>query len=95
MNPRSSIVTLFLLAAMPLSAVAQSQREVKDKSEVNPPSIRSVLSSSHTNADAVISQLVDVKPEIPSCLSFRKPCARAKSAAKKQSIWLRRNISYR
>jgi hypothetical protein len=65
MNPRSSIVALFLLAAMPLNAVAQSQRGVKDKSEVDPPSIRSVLSGTHTNADAVISQLVDVKPEIP------------------------------
>jgi hypothetical protein len=65
MNPRTSIVALFLLAIMPSAAVAQTHRAVKDKSEVDPPSIRSIVSGTHTNGDEVISQLFDVRAEIP------------------------------
>lgn len=65
MNPRSSIAALFLLTVVPLTAVAHSHHAVKDQSEVDPPSIRSVLSGTHTDSDAVISQVLDVKPEIP------------------------------
>ena len=64
MNPKS-IVALFLLAIMPSTGVALSHRAATDKSEVDPPSIRSVLSGTRTNSDAVISQVLDVKPEIP------------------------------
>jgi hypothetical protein len=65
MNPRTSIVALFLLAIMPSTGVAQSQRTVKNKSAIDPPSIRSIVSGTHTNGDEVISQLLDVKAEVP------------------------------
>jgi lambda repressor-like predicted transcriptional regulator len=64
MYPRSIIAAVFL-AVIPLTAVAQSKGAVKDKSELDPPSIQSVLSRSRVNSDEVISQLLDVKPEIP------------------------------
>jgi hypothetical protein len=65
MTPGTSIVALILLAIMPSAAVAQSYRAVKDESEVDPLSIRSIVSETHTNGDEVISQLLDVKAEIP------------------------------
>jgi hypothetical protein len=65
MNPRISIVALFLLAIMTSPAIAQSHRAVEDKSEVDPPSARSVLAGTRTNSDAVISRLIDIKAEIP------------------------------
>ncbi len=65
MNLRISIVALFLLAIMPAIALAQSNRLVKEKSAVDPPSIRYVLSGTPTNNDPVISQLLDVQAEIP------------------------------
>jgi hypothetical protein len=65
MNPRTSIVALFLIAIMPSTGVAQSQRTVKNKSAIDPPSIRSIVSGTHTNGDEVISQLLDVKAEVP------------------------------
>ena len=65
MNPRTSIVALFLLAINASTGVAQSQRTVKNKSAIDPPSIRSVLSGTRTNGDALMSQLLDVRAEIP------------------------------
>jgi hypothetical protein len=63
MNSRSIIVAVFL-AVVPLTAVAQSNRAVKDKSELDPPSIQSVLAQTHTD-DTVISGLADSRAEVP------------------------------
>lgn len=64
MYSRSIIIALFL-AVMPLTAEAQSYRVVKNKSELDPPSIQIVLSGTHTNSDAVLTQLLDVPATIP------------------------------
>lgn len=64
MYPRSIVAAVFL-AVLPLTAVAQSHCAVKDKSESDPPSMQSVLFRTRTNTNVVISQLLDVKPEIP------------------------------
>jgi hypothetical protein len=64
MYSRSIIIAVFL-AVMPLAAVAQSHRAVKDKSELDPPSVKIVLSGTRLNGDAIITQLLDVPVEIP------------------------------
>jgi hypothetical protein len=63
MYPRSIIIVVFL-AIIPVTAVAQSHSAV-NKSELDPPSIQIVVSGTHTNGDAVISQLLDAPVEMP------------------------------
>jgi hypothetical protein len=60
-----SIIIAVLFAVIPVSAIAQSPRAVKQKSDLNPPSIPIVLSGTHANGNPVISQLLAVPPEIP------------------------------
>lgn len=64
MSSRSIIIAV-LFAVIPLSAVAQSPRAVKENSELDPPSMQIVLSGTHANGNTVISQLLEVPVEIP------------------------------
>ena len=64
MYSRSIIIAVFL-AVMPLTAVAQSHCAVRNNSELDPPSVKLVLSGTRPNGDAIITQLLDVPVEIP------------------------------
>jgi len=58
------IIIAVLFAVTSLTAEAQSHR-VLDKSDLDPPSLQTVLSGTQMNGDAVISQLLEVTTEIP------------------------------
>jgi hypothetical protein len=65
MNFRSILIAVFLLAVIPLAAMAQLLHEAKTAAELEPPPLPSSVAATALTTDDVISSLLAVKPQIP------------------------------
>jgi hypothetical protein len=65
MKPHRTVFVVFLLALIPLAAMAQSSQEARANLTVEPPPLHSALAGTRANAHAVISSLLAPRAEIP------------------------------